>query len=305
MTARSASWCWSATNMRCTGSTCRAVAPRSRSGRMAGARRQPFARRAQQLDEYFAGRRTEFDLPLKMAGSPFQRRVWRALQDIPYGETISYGELARRVGEPRDTAQRRHGQRPQPDLGDRPVPPRDRRGRQPHGLRRRPGAQADPARARSGRACPAEPDLHADRRRRAPVRLAHARDTRRPPAQQGLRTPRLRRRAALDREGQVRASIACSSPTRPTAIAAGYRPCARCMPRRVPGLEGPSVSCRPCSGRAQRGRRRRRCGCSAPDRRCGRRTSAPGPSAPAARGRASSARPCSSRPAPRPGPPRP
>jgi methylated-DNA-[protein]-cysteine S-methyltransferase len=53
-----------------------------------------------QLDEYFDGRRTDFDLPLAMAGSEFQRRVWRALQEIPYGETISYGEQARRLGPP-------------------------------------------------------------------------------------------------------------------------------------------------------------------------------------------------------------
>jgi methylated-DNA-[protein]-cysteine S-methyltransferase len=53
-----------------------------------------------QLADYFAGRRTTFDLPLAMAGSPFQRRVWRALQEIPYGETTSYGEIARRVGVP-------------------------------------------------------------------------------------------------------------------------------------------------------------------------------------------------------------
>jgi methylated-DNA-[protein]-cysteine S-methyltransferase len=60
----------------------------------------PFAQAREQLDEYFAGRRTTFDVPLTMSGSPFQRRVWRALQEIPYGETISYGELAHRVGEP-------------------------------------------------------------------------------------------------------------------------------------------------------------------------------------------------------------
>ena len=53
-----------------------------------------------QLTEYFAGERTRFDLELVMQGTPFQRRVWRALQDIPYGETISYGELARRTGQP-------------------------------------------------------------------------------------------------------------------------------------------------------------------------------------------------------------
>lgn len=53
------------------------------------------------MHDYFAGRRTEFDLPLAPEGTPFQRAVWRQLQDIPYGETISYGELARRVGNPK------------------------------------------------------------------------------------------------------------------------------------------------------------------------------------------------------------
>ncbi|HZO59574.1 MAG TPA: methylated-DNA--[protein]-cysteine S-methyltransferase [Solirubrobacterales bacterium] len=61
---------------------------------------EAFADVREQLDEYFAGGRTEFDLPLAMDGSPFQRSVWQALRDIPYGETISYGELARRVGPP-------------------------------------------------------------------------------------------------------------------------------------------------------------------------------------------------------------
>ncbi|WP_439423059.1 methylated-DNA--[protein]-cysteine S-methyltransferase [Saccharothrix sp. HUAS TT10] len=53
-----------------------------------------------QLDEYFAGKRTEFDLPLAMAGTPFQRTVWEALKEIPHGETVSYGELAARIGRP-------------------------------------------------------------------------------------------------------------------------------------------------------------------------------------------------------------
>jgi methylated-DNA-[protein]-cysteine S-methyltransferase len=51
-----------------------------------------------QLDEYFAGQRRTFDLALAPDGTTFQQRVWEALQDIPYGETISYGELARRIG---------------------------------------------------------------------------------------------------------------------------------------------------------------------------------------------------------------
>ncbi len=54
-----------------------------------------------QLDEYFAGERTAFEVPLRLEGTEFQRRVWDALCRIPYGETISYGELARRVGNPK------------------------------------------------------------------------------------------------------------------------------------------------------------------------------------------------------------
>ena len=53
---------------------------------------------ATQLTEYFAGRRQTFELPLAPEGTPFQQRVWSALLDVPYGETISYGELASRIG---------------------------------------------------------------------------------------------------------------------------------------------------------------------------------------------------------------
>ena len=55
---------------------------------------------AAQLGEYFAGTRTEFDLPLAPEGTPFQQKTWEALRAIPYGETISYGEQARRLGSP-------------------------------------------------------------------------------------------------------------------------------------------------------------------------------------------------------------
>src|SRR3954454_4300568 len=61
---------------------------------------EPFAAASDQLDEYFAGERVDFALPAEGAGTAFQRRVWRALREIPYGETISYGELARRIGQP-------------------------------------------------------------------------------------------------------------------------------------------------------------------------------------------------------------
>jgi methylated-DNA-[protein]-cysteine S-methyltransferase len=54
----------------------------------------------EQLAEYFAGERTSFDLPMQLNGSAFQRTVWHALTAIPYGQTISYGELARRIGRP-------------------------------------------------------------------------------------------------------------------------------------------------------------------------------------------------------------
>jgi len=53
-----------------------------------------------QLAAYFRGELTEFDMPLLLTGTPFQQRVWTALREIPYGETVSYGELAARIGQP-------------------------------------------------------------------------------------------------------------------------------------------------------------------------------------------------------------
>jgi len=53
-----------------------------------------------QLEEYFAGRRTRFALPLDLHGTPFQVQVWNALVEIPYGTTVSYGALARQIGRP-------------------------------------------------------------------------------------------------------------------------------------------------------------------------------------------------------------
>ncbi len=61
---------------------------------------EAFAGVRRQLEEFFDGRRQTFDLELALSGSPFDVTVWRALQEIPYGETISYGELARRIGRP-------------------------------------------------------------------------------------------------------------------------------------------------------------------------------------------------------------
>jgi len=59
-----------------------------------------FAAAREQLAEYFDGERREFDLPLDPSGSPFQRRVWLALREFPYGQTVSYGEIARGLGAP-------------------------------------------------------------------------------------------------------------------------------------------------------------------------------------------------------------
>jgi methylated-DNA-[protein]-cysteine S-methyltransferase len=63
--------------------------------------RGPVAETVRQLREYFEGYRKEFDLPLAPEGTEFQRAVWQRLREIPYGQTISYGELARRVGNPK------------------------------------------------------------------------------------------------------------------------------------------------------------------------------------------------------------
>lgn len=69
-----------------------------------------------QLEEYFAGERTQFDLPLELEGTPFQKDVWLAVGEIPYGKTISYAELATMVGRP--TAFRAVGQA----NGSNPIP---------------------------------------------------------------------------------------------------------------------------------------------------------------------------------------
>jgi methylated-DNA-[protein]-cysteine S-methyltransferase len=60
----------------------------------------PFTGVRAQLRAYFAGERLTFDTPLALDGTQFECRVWRALQEIPYGETVSYGEIATRIGQP-------------------------------------------------------------------------------------------------------------------------------------------------------------------------------------------------------------
>ncbi len=61
----------------------------------------PFAEVIRQLQAYFRGELKEFDLPLVLEGTEFQRRVWNALRTIPYGETISYAQLAARISNPK------------------------------------------------------------------------------------------------------------------------------------------------------------------------------------------------------------
>jgi methylated-DNA-[protein]-cysteine S-methyltransferase len=61
---------------------------------------EAFAAAREQLAAYFAGERTDFDLPVTATGTPFQHEVWQALTEIPYGTTWSYGELARHIGKP-------------------------------------------------------------------------------------------------------------------------------------------------------------------------------------------------------------
>ncbi|MFE7602913.1 methylated-DNA--[protein]-cysteine S-methyltransferase [Streptomyces sp. NPDC057494] len=61
---------------------------------------RPFGEVIRQLDAYFAGELTAFDLPLNLTGTPFQLRVWEQLLRIPYGETRTYGELAEELGNP-------------------------------------------------------------------------------------------------------------------------------------------------------------------------------------------------------------
>ena len=61
---------------------------------------QPFSQVLSQLDRYFSKTLTRFSLDYSLGGTPFQRRVWQTLAQVPYGTTISYGELARQIGNP-------------------------------------------------------------------------------------------------------------------------------------------------------------------------------------------------------------
>lgn len=75
-------------------------APPLAAGWVEDPRAPALAACGRQLAEYFAGARTAFDLPLAPRGSGFQQRIWHEIARVPYGRTISYGELARRAGAP-------------------------------------------------------------------------------------------------------------------------------------------------------------------------------------------------------------
>jgi methylated-DNA-[protein]-cysteine S-methyltransferase len=78
--------------------------PAARARAVEGARREDddatLREARRQLEAYFAGESHDFSLPLAPEGTPFQRRVWKALEAIPYGETTSYGEIAAAIGSP-------------------------------------------------------------------------------------------------------------------------------------------------------------------------------------------------------------
>ena len=62
---------------------------------------EPLLECRKQIDEYFRGRRTEFDLPLELSGTPFQKEVWRRLRLVPFGATTSYGAIAHAMKRPK------------------------------------------------------------------------------------------------------------------------------------------------------------------------------------------------------------
>ena len=106
-----------------------------------------FSETLRQLRAYFEGELREFDVLLAPEGTEFQMRVWESLREIPYGETISYGRLAARVGKCESVARRGSGERIESDSHHYSVPSGDRERWEPGGLRWRAGKQEDFARA--------------------------------------------------------------------------------------------------------------------------------------------------------------
>lgn len=62
---------------------------------------EPLMQSLEELEQYFQKKRTSFSMPLKLVGTPFQLRVWEALQTIPYGQTVSYADIAKQIGQPK------------------------------------------------------------------------------------------------------------------------------------------------------------------------------------------------------------
>ena len=108
----------------------------------------PFAAAREQLAEYFAGRRTRFELPLAPRGTEFQRRVWEALEDVRFGDTATYGELATRLGAPAAARAVGAANGRNPISIVIPVPPAGGLRRRPDRIRRRARSQALSARPR-------------------------------------------------------------------------------------------------------------------------------------------------------------
>lgn len=95
-----------------------------------------FGDAVEQLQAYFAGELTSFDLDVELIGTAFERRVWAALQTIPYGDTRSYGEVAEQIGAP-GASRGGAGQRTKSHWDRRALSSGNRRQRKSHRLRRR------------------------------------------------------------------------------------------------------------------------------------------------------------------------
>ena len=105
----------------------------------------PLQPTIRQLRSYFAGELETFDLPIAPEGTPFQINVWRQLCRIPFGETISYGQLAHRIGNPKASRAVGLANGSNPVHRD-PLSSRNRQQRQTHRIRRRPTHQRKTAR---------------------------------------------------------------------------------------------------------------------------------------------------------------
>ena len=98
------------------GALCAVYLPGERVPPAPAGRVEPLPRAAEQIAAWLAGERRDFDLPLHAPGSAFERQVWEELAAIPYGRTMTYGELAARVGRPRPPA------RSEGAVGRNPLP---------------------------------------------------------------------------------------------------------------------------------------------------------------------------------------